>query len=165
MLLDGASKQSVGSIFIVSPKSQMCQNVATVHAEHLQGTDADFPFKIGWGEKLAKYFKKLPDGYTNSYFLEFSQGYCTFRRLASTPDSEAHTVHVFDCSGALKKRVMVDFFGCVEPRQPKMIDLTLPKHPGRILATTKLKSLAKKFFSIPVKYRSFYPEELPKEVI
>ena len=58
---------------------------------------------------------------------------------------------------------MVDFFGSHQPLVPMMKDLTLPKHPGRVLAKTKLISLAKKYFSIPVKFRSFYPKELPKE--
>ena len=162
----GWCKQAIRglNLYTLSQITDECQNVASVTAEHLQATDADFPFRIGWFEKLEKYFKKLPAGYTNSFFFEFTQGYCTFRRLASTPDSEAYTVHVFEYTEALKKKVMVDFFNCVEARQPKMIDLTLPKHPGRILATSKLKSLAKKYFTIPVKYRSFYPKELPKQV-
>ena len=58
---------------------------------------------------------------------------------------------------------MADFFGCAEPRIPKMIDLVLPKHPGRSLPLSKLTSLAKKYFTIPVKYRSFYPEVILKE--
>lgn len=58
---------------------------------------------------------------------------------------------------------MVDFFGCLPPQVPTMMNLTLLKHPGRVLPIDKLKSLAKKYFSIPVKYRPFYPAVLPKE--
>ena len=105
----------------------------------------------------------MPDKYTENYFFEFSGGYCTYRRLATTPDSEAHTAHIYDYSEALKKKLMADLFTCEAPRTPKMLDLTLAKHCGRNLPITKLKSLAKKYFSIPVKYRSFYPEALVTE--
>ena len=44
-----------------------------------------------------------------------------------------------------------------------MPDLTLTDHPGRALGAKKLKSLAKKYFSIPIKHRSFYPKVLIKE--
>ena len=39
-----------------------------------------------------------------------------------------------------------------------MTKLTLPRHPGRKLNDTKLKSFAKKLFSIPMKYRVYYPD-------
>ena len=45
----------------------------------------------------------------------------------------------------------------------EMFNLTLLKHPGRVLPIAKLKSLAKKYFSIPVKYRTFYPQALKTE--
>ena len=140
-----------------------CQAISSVNAVYLQGNDADFPFRAGWGEKLSKWFKRLPDGYTSCYFFEFSKGYCTYRHLATTPDSEAHTVHIYDHTEAFKKRVMVDFFSCSPPRVPKMKDLTLPRNPGCSLPKTKLVSLAKKYFSISVKYRPFYPEVLVEE--
>ena len=112
---------------------------------------------------MSKHFKRLPDGYTSNYFFEFSKGYCTYRRLGTTPDTEASTASVYDHTEEFKKRVMVDFFACAPPRVPKMNDLTLPRHPGRQLPKTKLTSLAKKYFSIPEKYRPFYPAVLVKE--
>ena len=39
-----------------------------------------------------------------------------------------------------------------------MRDLTLPAHPGLKLTETKLKSLSRKYFSIPKKYLDYYPE-------
>ena len=50
-----------------------------------------------------------------------------------------------------------------------MLRLTLPRNQGVELKKTKLKSLAKKYFSIPEKFRNYYPnvtkeiEELQKE--
>ena len=112
---------------------------------------------------MAKYFKKLPSGYTNSYFFEFNNGFCTFRRLASSPDSEAHTIQIYEYSEDLKSRVLEDFFGSCETGLPVMSDLTLEVNPGRSLGVNKLKSLSKKYFSIPKKYRSFYPKVIVKE--
>ena len=31
-----------------------CQRISSVNAVHLQGTDADFPFRVRWGEKQSK---------------------------------------------------------------------------------------------------------------
>ena len=38
-----------------------------------------------------------------------------------------------------------------------MLQVTLPKHPGVKLKETKLVSLARKYFSIPDKFRNYYP--------
>ena len=43
-----------------------------------------------------------------------------------------------------------------------MIGLNLNKDSGRFLEPTKLKSLARKYFSIPAKYLWYYPEGLEK---
>ena len=48
-------------------------------------------------------------------------------------------------------------FGVDSLDNATMLRLKLPKHQGVILKKSKLDSLAKKFFSIPSKYLSYYP--------
>ena len=39
-----------------------------------------------------------------------------------------------------------------------MAKLKLPRHSGLKLNDSKMKSLAKKYFSIPMKYQAYYPD-------
>jgi len=39
-----------------------------------------------------------------------------------------------------------------------MPKLKLPRHSGLKLSDSKMKSLAKKYFSIPMKYQAYYPD-------
>ena len=58
----------------------------------------------------------------------------------------------------LKSSIELDLFGKADTKNLRMMDLTLPKHPGKVLAQKKLKSLSKKYFSIPDKFLKFYPK-------
>ena len=63
----------------------------------------------------------------------------------------------------LKERLLRDFFGRADRNTLRMVDLTLPKNPGRTLSIDKLKSLSKKYFSIPAQYLKYYPVYVPEK--
>ena len=131
--------------------------VRGIKAEWLRPNDHDQPFRINWEAALNKYFKHLPSGYTSNFFYEFSQGYCTFRRLANTPDNEAVSIKLTKPIPELRKQILQDLFIETDLKKVKMVNLLLPKHPGRPITQKKIKSLGKKYFSIPEKYLKYYP--------
>ena len=132
-------------------------NVLGVNAKFLRGNDSDLPFRIGWGSFLAKYFRKMPPGYTSNYFFEFSGGSVTMRRLTSTPDAEATTVILCDDPVRVRNLILIDLFGTSKVEDAKLCLIRLPKHEGVKLKKSKLKSLSKKYFSIPERARNYYP--------
>ena len=83
---------------------------------------------------MDKYFKSLPSGYTYNYFYEFSQGFVTFRRLATTPNNEATSVGLINRTPAIKNRIPMEFFGKTDTKTLRMIDLKLPTNAGRKLS-------------------------------
>ena len=141
-VIKGLNLYTLGQIF------EACDSVRGVTAEWLQPKDSDIPFRVEWGVILNKFFKNLPAGYTSNYFYEFERGFVTFRRLATCPDAEATSVRLIEASPDVKHRLLVSLFGNTDKSTLKMLDLTLPAHAGNTLAKTKVKSLAKKYFSI-----------------
>lgn len=133
----------------------------SVHAEVLKANDSDFPFRVGWSSFLSKYFRKLPTGYTSSYVFEFSKGVLTMRTLCTTPDELAVRIDLLKSTvdyEQTRKTIIKDLFGCEDLANVTMLQLTLPKNQGVELKKSKLKSLAKKYFSIPQKFRNYYPD-------
>ena len=113
---------------------------------------------MDWGTILNKFFKNLPARYTFNYFFEFSIGVVSFRPLANSPDNEATTVRLLKITPSTKAEIMMELFGSVDKSTHTMRSLTLPTHNGNALTKTKLKSLYKKYFSIPEKYLKYYPK-------
>ena len=107
---------------------------------------------------MDKYFSNLPPGYTSNYFFEFSGGCVTYRKLGSTPDAEATTVTMARRIPDLESSIVLDLFGKAGTKHLRMMDLTLPKNAGKVLAKKKVDSLSKKYFSIPDKFLKFYPK-------
>ena len=124
--------------------------------------DPDKPFRVGWGSILNKYFKDIPGGFTKFYFFEFTKGFLTYRRLATSPDSEAITIKLIEFTPGLKKKLLIELFGKNDDTDLKMLDLKLPTNPGKTLGETKIKSLAEKYFSIPAEFRELYPKYTKK---
>ena len=137
--------------------------VRGINAEWLRPDDHELPFRINWESALNKYFKHLPTGYTANFFYEFTKGYCTFRRLANTPNHEAVSIQLAKPIPELRKQILEDLFLQTDVMKVKMVNLSLPRHPGRPIAMKKLKSLGKKYFSTPEKYLKYYPS-LPDSI-
>ena len=140
------------NLFTVGQITQEFDRVQRINAEWLRPNDFDKPFRIQWESALSKYFRDMPTGYTGNYFFEFSKGYCTFRRLATTPDAEAVSIQLTKKIPELRKQILEDLFMETNLMKVRMIDLRLPQHAGKSLSMKKIKSLGKKYFSIPDKY-------------
>lgn len=82
----------------------------------------------------------------------------TVKHLTSTPDSEAWTVPLCKNPEAIKRAILKDLFGNVSFEAATIKDVKLSRPSGNTLTAKKLKSLAKKYFSIPPEIRSYYPD-------
>jgi hypothetical protein len=109
----------------------------------------------------------MPPNYTGNYFFEIDQGIVSMRHLVSTPDNEAvqfpmllpenidsdRQAIFFDLFGSGVKSI--DDFTSVD--MVKLLRVELKEQ----LTNKKLKSLSKKYFSIPPEVLSYYPS-VPK---
>ena len=149
--IKGLNLYSLGQI------TEECNRVKGVQAEWLQPDDFDKPFRVDWCSILDKFFKNLPARYTFNYFFEFSNGVVSYRPLANSPNHEATTVRLLNITPTTRAEIMMELFGSVDKTSQNMRNLSLPTHTGNALTKTKLKSLYKKYFSIPKKYLKYYP--------
>ena len=150
--IKGLNLYSLGQIV------EECNRVKGIHSEWLRPDDFDKPFRVDWGTILNKFFKNLPARYTFNYFFEFSKGVVSYRPLANSPDHEVTTVRLLKMTPSTKAEIMMELFGSVDKSSHTMRRLNLPTHSGNALTKTKLKSLYKKYFSIPEKYLKYYPK-------
>ena len=120
------------------------------------------PFRSGWRNFLPKHFPgQMPGGYTANYMFEFDSGVCTYRQLATTPDAEAQQVSLLPAgwpAERVRDLISSEFFGSTDPKEWTMQNVTLPNATPKEMTAKKLKSLAKKYCTIPVEYRSYYPD-------
>ena len=169
----GYCKRAIRRLNLYTPSQivDCCSKVKSVYPEFLEESDQDKPFRVNWAVKLSKYFVKMPSGFTFYYFFEFSNGYVTYRRLANSPDEEALTHKLIDLTNDTRDLILIDLFGTTDIDKIGFRDLTLPAHPGIKLKEAKLKSLSKKYFSIPQEFLDYYPKykgkvpSVPKPVI
>ena len=119
------------NLYTPSQIAELCSQVKNVSSAHIQSKDVDKHFRVGWGAKLDKYFKKLPGGYTFSFFFEFTNGWVTYRRLATSPDEEAITHKMIDITSETRETIWKDFLGDASVNNLCMRNLTLACNPGK----------------------------------
>eukprot|EP01032_Pedospumella_encystans_P013339 gene13340-15365_t len=150
------------NLYIPNEIVDKVNKVKGIKAEFLDHRSADRPFFVGWEALLNKYFRNMPAGFTAFYFFEFDKGNVTYRHTGSTPDAEAavHSMLLGDY-GAVKKALLQELFG-VSSAADLSIDsiqtMKLARHKGNALKLKKVKSLSKKYFSIPRQYLDYYPQ-------
>ena len=117
-------------------------------------------FFIGWDSLLAKYFKKLPSGFTHSYFFSLKMIWSLIDTFVTIQMKKQFTFNVQSLKPSRHKECHCfgAFFGSVERKEWSMKTLSLAKHSGVALINTKLASLAKKYFSIPPEKIFHYPD-------
>ena len=83
------------------------------------------------------------------------------RHLVNTPDTEVVTFPLINVDNIdpIRRALLTELWGVdiSSFAQGSMNTLKLPKTPLIELTTKKLRSLAKKYFSIPVKYLPYFP--------
>ena len=103
----------------------------------------------------------MPGGYTANYMFEFDAGVCTYRHLATTPDAEAQQVSLLPAgwpAERVRDLISSELVKSTDPKEWTMQNVTLPNAAPKKMSAKKLKSLAKKYCTIPVEYRSYYPD-------
>ncbi|CAM6093255.1 unnamed protein product [Calypogeia fissa] len=84
------------------------------------------------------------------------------RHLATSPETEQVCVPLIipGSAGSIRSVLLKELFGvsAVGDLTTDCINrLKLARHPGLLLTQKKIKSISKKYFSIPVEYLSYYP--------
>ena len=129
-----------------------------LNADFLMTNVEDKPFRVGWGAKFDKYSKELLTRYTNYFLFEFPNGYVTYRLLATSPEEDSLTQKLIKITSETSSIILNDFFGTDDTIRLGMRDVLLPCNPGKKLSLKKIKSLFKKYFSVPKLYIDYYPE-------
>lgn len=142
---------------------QKCNTVNSVEAKFLDHTDSHRPFYCKWDAILNKYFLNLPIGYISNYLFEFAEGVVTMRHIISTPDDQAVNFQMLrqpENIDIVRRALLQEIFGITSMEQISahtISSLCLPRHQGNQLTAKKIKSLQKKYFSIPKEFLSYYP--------
>ena len=118
---------------------------------------------------MAKYFKRMPPGFTKKYFFEIDQGVCTMRHLCTTPDSQAETFSLVQSNNVelIRQALIRALFPNHVEKSLKGLSIDNMQLPCKALGkltVKKLRSLSKKYFSIPVMALPYY-QAMPNEVV
>jgi len=109
----------------------------------------------------------MPPNYTGNYFFEINQGIVSMRHLISTPDNEAVQFLMLlpENIDFVRQVILFYLFGSGVKSIDDVTSVDMVKflrvELKEQLTNKKLKSLSKKYFSIPPKVLSYYPS-VPK---
>ena len=156
-------KGAIKGLNLYTPQQivEKCNTVNSIEAEFLDHNSPNRPFFVGWEAVLNKYFRNMPAGFISFYFFEMDRGTVTYRHTGDSLDAEAsvHSLLRADYT-VVKKALFQELFGVTsvsELSAASINSLKLPRHKGNTLTKKKVKSLSKKYFSIPPQYRPYYP--------
>jgi hypothetical protein len=105
----------------------------------------------------------MPPNYTGNYFFEIDQGIVSMRHLVSTPDNEVVQFPMLlpENIDSVRQTILFDLFGSGVKSIDDVTSVDMAKLPRvelkEQLTNKKLKSLSKKYFSIPPEVLSYYP--------
>jgi len=137
--------------------------IKSVSAEFLDHQSLRRPFFGDWTSLLKKYFKSMPLNYTGKYFFEIDQGIVSMHHLVSTPDNKAVQFPMLLPGNidSVRQAILFDLFGSGIKSIDDVTLVDMVKLPRvelkEQLTNKKLKSLSKKYFSIPPEVLSYYP--------
>ena len=120
--------------------------------------DGPAPFRSEWKDRLSNYIGEMPGGYTkDSFFFEMENGVVTRRKIASSPDSEAHTTVLVPNPELARRALLVDLFGTEDITDLSLDRLTLPPSEPRPVTAKKIDSIMGLFHLIPREHLGYYP--------
>jgi hypothetical protein len=134
-----------------------------VSAEFLVHQSSRQPFFGDWTSLLKKYFKSMPLNYTGNYFFEIDQGLVSMRHLVSTPNNEAVQFPMLlpENIDSIRQVILFYLFGSGVKSVDDVTSIDMVKllrvELKEQLTNKRLKSLSKKYFSIPPEVLSYYP--------
>ncbi len=137
--------------------------IKSVSVEFLDHQSSQRPFFGDWTFLLKKYFKSMPPNYTGNYFFEIDQGIVSMRHFVSTPDNEAVQFLMLLPENIVyvRQAILFDLFGSGVKSIDDVTSVDMVMLPRvelkEQLTNKKLKSLSKKYFSIPPEVLSYYP--------
>eukprot|EP00899_Mesostigma_viride_P008149 jgi/Mesvir1/17335/Mv07730-RA.1 len=149
--------------------SEIVKRMAAVKGlrpQFIDHNDLRRPAFSGWKRLLDKYIKDLPAGFTSNYVFEFYDGKVRMQHLVSTQDEEARRK---SCCVATRRRRSRMHAGSSlgwstsQPGWTRVIDIQLPRAPVVTLEPSKVKSIQKKYDTIPDECLYYYVPQ-PVEV-
>jgi hypothetical protein len=99
----------------------------------------------------------MPAGFTSYYVFEFFEGKVKVQPLVTSPDSDSFIHVLTDNPTTTAKAMNKDLWGTTDLNEASLSSIKLPRAETIQLKDKKMKSLAKKYHSIPPSYRSYYP--------
>ncbi len=136
--------------------------IKSVSVEFLDHQSSRRPFFSDWTSLLKKYFKSMPPNYTGNYFFEIDQGIVNMRHLVRTPDNEAVQFPILlpENIDYVRQAILFYLFRSGVKSIDDVTSVDMVKLPRvelkEQLTNKKLKSLSKKYFSIPLEVLSYY---------
>jgi hypothetical protein len=162
----GWCKRSIKGKNIYDPAG-LCESmngVNNVNCSYLSHTKSDRCAWEGFSDLFNKYFNPMPLGFTDYYVFEFFQGKVRIQPYCSSSPEEAfhHTLCPNPVTTA--KKINWELWGCNSFSDVSNISqVILPVQKTCALKRKKLKSLAKKYDTIPSIFRAFYPDAPEEE--
>ena len=135
-----------------------CNTVKGISAEVLKPDDDCKPFRVGFQDFLNKHFVDMPAGFTQHYFFEFTNGWVFYRHLLDTREEDVVKMKICNDTESFRKMLVKELFGVSNLQEAEFKRLSLPVHKGNKLSRSKIVSLGKKYFAIPVQFRSYFPD-------
>ena len=143
------------------------RNVESLVPEIIRNTEESSQCLAGWDHVLTKHIKKLPSGYSKNYYFEIEDGIVNFKYIATTPNNNALSFVIYKDKVETRQQLLEELFGHSDLTKLEFSTLSLSKAERLKLSKKKLKSLGRKYLTIPKKYLQSYPklsDELTKEV-
>ena len=102
--------------------------------------------------------KGIDNGYTKNHFFEFSSGEVSIRNLVSDEVKHVHKYIPYEFLNSVRKTIISSILERgVRVENCSISDMILERHPVSLFPESKIKSLQEKYFSIPVEFLSYYP--------
>jgi hypothetical protein len=162
----GWCKKSIKGKNIYDPES-LCENmngVKNVKCSYLSHTNSNRCAWEGFSDLFNKYFNNMPAGFTDYYVFEFFEGKVRIQPFCSSPPEDAFVHTLCPSPAATAKKINQELWGCDSFSDVSdLSQVILPVQKTCALKPKKLKSLAKKYNTIPPNFRAFYPDALDEE--
>jgi hypothetical protein len=153
-------KRAIGKKNFYGPDGLMdsFDGIKDVSTKFVSHEDDGRPCWDGFLELWNKYFFDMPPLFTTYYVFEFYEGKVRIQPLVTSEESEAF-IHVL-CENPKEtlKAINKDLWGAESFDDLTLSSIKLPKTETRTLKNKKLKSLSKKYATIPNIFLDYYPE-------
>jgi hypothetical protein len=149
---------SGNNLYVPGEITNKMNGVKSIRASHIQHSDPRRPCYTGWKPVLDKYLRDFPPLFTQFYVFEFYDGKVRMQPL-TTSSPEESMEHIL-CANpvAVGKALNSVLLGSESVDHVTPDKIRLERTPIIPLDASKVKSLHKKYETIPVEHLWYYPD-------